>query len=329
MASYFDPDFEAAKARLEQRRSASLTRQQQNVAVAYARFPRLKEINDEMKRLFAQAGEMMRMAPGPERDAFSAKLRAEGDILTKEKEAILADNGLPKDYLQRQYTCKKCGDTGQTVEGTCECMKLLMKQARFERINNISGIRLADFDSFDLNFYSKQSQDGNASDYQIMQGNLTYCKNYAETFNPQTAKNLLMIGGTGLGKTHLSLAIARSVIERGYQVVYGSMQELMSAMEKEQFDYDSEEITLDSLKTCDLLILDDLGTEFITQFSTACMYTLINGRINAGLPTIINTNLSYKELEEIYTPRICSRIMGTYQEIAFYGDDIRIQKNNG
>ena len=88
MASYFDPDFEAAKARLEQRRSASLTRQQQNVAVAYARFPRLKEINDEMKRLFARTGEMMRMAPGPERDAFSAKLRAEGDILTKEKEAI-------------------------------------------------------------------------------------------------------------------------------------------------------------------------------------------------------------------------------------------------
>lgn len=326
MANYSELDFQAAMKRLEARRDASYTKMEQNIAVANTRWPRLAEIELEMKQLMGELGKVLTLT-GEERQREKIRLKEKGDRLTRERDNIFLSNGLPVDFMQRQFTCKKCNDTGYTQNGMCDCLKTLLKQIQFDRINAISGIQLADFDSFDLKYYSKELK-GGPSDYQIMEGNLKYCKDYAEKFTPQTAKNLLLIGGTGLGKTHLSLSIAKQVINKGYFVIYGTASDLMSTMEREHFDRDMSETTIKSLLECDLLILDDLGTEFITAFANSCLYNLINGRINAGLPTIINTNMTYRELEDNYTPRICSRLMGAYQEIPFYGDDIRIQKNN-
>ena len=141
------------------------------------------------------------------------------------------------------------------------------------------------------------------------------------------APNLLMQGGTGLGKTHLSLAIAHEAIEKGYGVIYGSAQNMVTNLEKERFQKDNEQQDTNQLMLqCDLLIIDDLGTEFSTSFVTAAIYNIVNTRLMTHKPTIISTKLSMKELEERYTERFASRILGSYIPLFFRGKDIRQQK---
>jgi DNA replication protein DnaC len=156
-----------------------------------------------------------------------------------------------------------------------------------------------------------------------MEGVLRFCRSYAENFGTDSP-SILMTGATGLGKTHLSLAIAQSAIDRGFGVIYGSAQNFMLQLERERFGRapagsESERHLLE----CDLLILDDLGAEFITPFVISTVYNLINTRLMSGLPTIISTNLTIKELEEKYSPRIVSRIIGSYRVLHFIGKDVR------
>ena len=156
-----------------------------------------------------------------------------------------------------------------------------------------------------------------------MENVLEYCQDWARYFT-RKSQGLIMLGKTGLGKTHLSLAIAGTVIDRGYNVYYGSVPNIMNKLEKEHFGRNpSDENLLDELCECDLLILDDLGAEFSTQFTVSCIYNIINSRILSGKPTIISTNLTPNELEDKYTQRITSRIIGSYVSLKFMGRDIR------
>ena len=148
-----------------------------------------------------------------------------------------------------------------------------------------------------------------------------YCRCYADDFG-KCSDSLFMHGATGLGKTHLSLAIANVVVEKGFEVIYGSAQNLLSSLEREKFGGGSGEMEKELLD-CDLLIIDDLGSEFSTQFTVACIYNIINTRINLGKPVIISTNLTGEELEAKYTQRITSRIIGSYVSLLFIGKDIR------
>lgn len=322
--AYESKDFEVAKRRLDARRAAALERQSQNKMIAFARFPRLSEIESEMRKLGASLVSALAKGTTDKTTAMDT-MKDIGDKLTQERERILRDNNLPADFLLPQYTCKECNDTGAVAQKRCDCFLKLLKQVQLERINGISKMNLCSFSHFDLNLYSDTPQNGEPSNRQVMNGVFSYCKNYAQNFNLES-DSLLMLGSTGLGKTHLSLSIAKEVIDKGYSVIYGSLQNLMSAMEKEHFSPDfKDEDTLNSLLSCDLLILDDLGTEFTTAFVTAYLYNIINTRLSLHLPTIVNSNLSYMELEQLYSARICSRLMGGYREIPFYGEDIRIK----
>ena len=155
-----------------------------------------------------------------------------------------------------------------------------------------------------------------------MESVMNFCKSYAADFSTYSP-SIILQGNTGLGKTHLSLAIAGEVIKRGFGVIYASAQNILSQLENEKFGRAQYADTEKNILECDLLILDDLGSEFRSQFTVSEVYNIINTRLLNGNPTIISTNLSMESIEDIYTPRIASRILSEYTLLWFDGKDIR------
>lgn len=241
--------------------------------------------------------------------------------------SILKEAGLPEDYLEVPYTCKKCADTGYVGGYICECRKELLKELAKKELASVSTSDRCRFDNFSLEYYPQPIDSTlGVSPNKRMSEILEYCKCYAEDFDTES-ESLYMHGATGLGKTHLSLSIANVVAENGYRVIYDSAQNLLSSLEKEKFSYSGSNEREKEILDCDLLIIDDLGSEFSTQFTVAALYNIINTRINRSKPVIISTNLSESELEAKYTQRITSRIIGNYVSLLFLGKDIRQIKN--
>ena len=240
---------------------------------------------------------------------------------------ILKEAGFPEDYLEVPYTCKSCGDTGYISGYACECRKELLKELAKKELASVSTSDRCRFDNFSLEYYPQPVDPSlGVSPYKRMSEILEYCKCYAEDFDTES-ESLYMHGATGLGKTHLSLSVANIVAENGYRVIYDSAQNLLSSLEKEKFSYSGSNEREKEILDCDLLIIDDLGSEFSTQFTVAALYNIINTRINRSKPVIISTNLSETELEAKYTQRITSRIIGNYVSLLFLGKDIRQIKN--
>ncbi len=240
---------------------------------------------------------------------------------------LLVGNGFPEDYLEIPYTCKKCNDNGFCGGYVCECRKELLKELAKKELASVSQSENCNFDNFDLSYYPQpvDSQLG-VSPQKRMSSILEYCRCYAEDFD-YDSESLYMHGATGLGKTHLSLAIANVVAENGYRVIYDTAQNILSSLEREKFSHANSGEREKEILDCDLLIIDDLGSEFSTQFTTAAIYNIVNTRINRSKPVIISTNLTEKELEDKYTQRVTSRIIGNYVSLLFIGKDIRQIKN--
>ncbi|MBQ9879530.1 MAG: ATP-binding protein [Clostridia bacterium] len=242
--------------------------------------------------------------------------------------ALLVSSGLPADHLDTHYSCPVCSDTGVINNRYCECRNKLVRNLAYEELSESSSLKISSFEDFDLGYYSDTAKVGKKSQREHMKAILDYCRQYADNFD-LTCGSIFMTGDTGLGKTHLSLAIAGKAIDKGYGVIYGSCQNLMNKLENEHFGRSENENTMDMLTHCDLLILDDVGAEFVTQFSASQIYNIVNTRMILGLPTILNTNLSLDEFNKKYFGRVASRVIGTYAVLAFYGSDIRQMKKNG
>ena len=242
--------------------------------------------------------------------------------LQEKKKEIIKSLGYPENYTEISYTCKKCSDTGYTENGVmCACFK----EALVKTTISASGMGLLlekqSFANFDLGSY-----EGKAAE--TMTRTVTLAKEFADNFT-ENRGNLLLIGKTGTGKTHISSAIARVVIEKGFDVIYDSSQNIINGFENDRFksNYGSKDFHSERYLECDLLIIDDLGTEFSTPFTLSCIYNLLNTRQNRGLSTIISTNLSPEELAKKYEDRIYSRIVGVSSRIlAFEGKDHRIHR---
>lgn len=248
-------------------------------------------------------------------------LRERNIFLCEERKKCLVKLGLPEDYTEVHYTCTACSDTGFVGDKMCSCFKemLITENIKSSGMGNL--IERQSFENFDIERY-KDNEEG----YRRMKSNLSDIKLFIDNFDnsPQT---LLFVGKTGTGKTHLSTAIAKALIEKGYEVLYDSSQNVVAAFEHDRFKsgYGPYEPKGDKYLDCDLLILDDLGTEFVNQFTLSCLYNLINTRQNKGLSTIISTNLSAKELTTKYEDRIYSRLMGKDSKILlFIGKDARL-----
>ena len=258
-----------------------------------------------------------------EREKRFAALKAENLRLNAERDRLLVAAGYPADYTDVKYDCPACSDSGYVGIKMCDCMKRALTLAGFESSGIANLLEHQTFDNFSLDFY-RDKPDA----LRVMAGHLNAAKDYAESFDPTTSKSLFFVGGTGLGKTHLSSAIARRVIERGFDVFYVTAINMVADFEAEQFGNHRGtrgEFT-DKYFECDLLILDDLGTELANQFTVSCLYNVLNMRINRRLPTIISTNLMQNELMQKYSERITSRLLGEFHTLLFLGTDIRRQK---
>ncbi len=254
-----------------------------------------------------------------------AEIRDRNLAMQQRQLEILREHGCPDDYLEPKFHCRSCGDTGFVDGKMCECFKEILRKTAYEELNRSTPLELCSFQSFSLDFYPEKALNSNLSPRQMMEKVKRHCWEYANTFTRQSA-SLLFQGGVGLGKTHMSLAIAGKVISKGYGVVYGSAQNFFNTIESEHFGRgEDKQYTLELLKSCDLLILDDIGTEFITQFTTAVFYDIINTRLLRRRPTIISTNLNLDGLKARYDDRISSRLSGSYTRIQFVGSDIRIE----
>lgn len=287
----------------------------------YEKNPRLRELEYELCAAGAMAATIALSGDAARLDEVS-RLAAR---LQEEKKSILAR--CPE--ATPAYSCTKCNDSGKVDGRYCECLYAIAKELAYGQFCADMTLDESGLEDFSLNYYPTAKNEDGVSPRARMREIYSLCKKYADGFSLSSG-NLLFLGGVGLGKTHLSLGIARRVLEKGYGVIYGGAPALLAAAEREHFSKESNG-AMESYLSCDLLIIDDLGTEFSTQFTVSVINDIINTRMLKKLPTIISTNLSPEELMERYTDRVTSRLIGNYTMRQFLGKDVRqlkaIEKN--
>lgn len=317
--------YQRAKAELERRRKAAESENDARRLKAIALCPEIARVESEIASYGLDAVKALGM--GGEAEKYVRELSVKSIAAQERKKQLLKNAGLGEDYLEIKYTCPLCKDTGSHNGYFCDCQKKeVVNQAKLLLGEN-TPVKSCTFEKFSLNYYPDvvDPQLG-VSQREHMRSIFNFCRDYASNFTKK-AQWLIMYGGTGLGKTHLSLAIANVVIERGYDVYYGSIQSIMEKLEREHFGRKTtEDGEKEAIINADLLIIDDLGVEFVTQFTTAALHDVLNTRLLKGLPTIISTNLEMDEIYEKYTQRIASRLFGNSLPLAFCGKDIRQRK---
>ena len=314
-----------AREEKENQRQRAMREDARRRAAAYAGIPRLREID---ARLIELVGEAASAIFGGDRTMDD--ILSEGLSLQVEREELLTAHHLPTDWLDGAWSCPKCRDTGFIEGRMCDCLRRLYDQQRKKSLSALLKLGSESFETFDLRYYSDDAEGAAISPREQMRMVYEFCRDYAEHFGKNSV-NLLFRGDTGLGKTFLSACVARVVSEKGFSVVYETTVNAIAAFEAQRFRYTEEaDALVERLTGCELLILDDLGTEMTTDFSRSAVYTLINARLLNGTKTIISTNLSAEELRDKYTAAISSRIEGEYQDLPFVGRDIRqIKKERG
>ena len=327
---YTRETYQKAQQALDARRAGAIRQAEERRTALHAALPELAELERSLASTGLAAVQAAISGGGRAPDLI-AQLKEQNLALQKRRTELLTAAGLEPDFLDVHYTCPRCQDTGYIVEKQCDCMAELLRKAAYEQLGDCSGIRDCRFDNFLLDYYPTQPVGPyNIVPQRAMEKVLSICVDYARSFSLQS-ESLLLCGGTVLGKTHLSLAIAGAVIQRGFGVIYTTSHRLLGKLQEQQFSRNSTET--DDYQSmalgCDLLIIDDLGAEFSTNFTVAALYGVINERINLRRPTVINTNFDETILRERYGDRILSRLLATYRPLQFYGEDIRMRKRFG
>ena len=313
-----------ARARLAQAREDRESENRDHLARAYAKLPRLRELDMELRRTMVEAAQAAFRQGEIGSDAWEAA-RSKNKALQEERRRLALAH-FEEGYLDDSPICDRCGGQGYVGTSMCECLAELCRQEQKKELTLLSGGKES-FSQFRLDYYpDRPDPKSGISPRTLMEKNLQNCRRYAMTFC-HSSGNLLFIGGTGLGKTFLSACIARSVADRGYSVVYETASHLFSNLERAKFggDEDSRKET-EKYTACDLLIIDDLGTEMPGQFVTAALYTLLNDRLLEGKPMVVSTNMTVEELKKRYSPQIASRLQGNFSQLIFLGEDIRVLK---
>ncbi len=323
--AYSSEVYSRAKRIIDERRSSADRDANIKKSGVYAKYPEVRNLDNQLMREMANFTVLM-LRQQNELDEVLSSMKAEIDSIQQKRAGILMANGLPADYLEPRYTCKKCDDIGRKNGILCSCYKELCREEAIKELAASSGSAACSFGNFDLSYYSDNGAEDGTNPRRKMQNYYNFCINYANAFSMESP-SIIMMGKTGLGKTHLSLSIAKEVINGGFGVVYAPAQKLVSNLEREHFSFSGSDSVMKKYTLCDLLIIDDLGAEFPSQFTTAAIGNLINERLYENRPTIISTNLSVKELTERYSERTASRILGEYKRLLFVGEDIRFIKN--
>lgn len=309
---------------LERRRSNAEFELQQRTDEAMKKIPELAQIQRELARTGLSVSTLL--FRGENVKGEIEKLKEKSLALQKRKKELLLKAGFDEDALTIKYVCPVCSDTGFTQNRMCACHKELLKEIERDSIRHNAPIDDCTFDTFSVEYYPDTVGSNGISPREKAARILESCRMYAQTFTPHSP-NLMFMGGTGLGKTHLSLAIANVAINKGYSVIYGTSQNIFSDLQDENFGRtDNIYYNEHDILNTDLLVLDDLGTEFRSQFSEACLYNIVNTRILKKKATIISTNFSFEDLERDYNQRVTSRLAGEYSVLTLEGNDIRYIK---
>ena len=320
-----------ARARQEQLKNDNRAEEARRRREIYAQIPEVQTLDAAIRNIMVELTGLVLGRGG----RTTEELEKESLALQAKRAALLKENGYPEDYLAPIYSCARCHDSGWADDGICECLGKLYKQEQTRELAPL--LRQGDqtFANFRLDYYSPVPADeGQRSPRQQMERVLAVCRAYAESFS-DASPNLLFTGAPGLGKTFLSAAIAQVIADKGCGVAYDTATGLLTAFEREKFSRDTDEQSdaasrVRQLLGCDLLILDDLGTEMPTAFTQSALYSLLDGRLRAGKKTIVSTNLDRDGIAERYGAALASRLAGEYEWLAFRGRDIRaLRKERG
>ena len=328
----YDPNvLRRAVERLENDRRTRSDQLERRRADAYTREPRLARLDRELRGTMSQLmAAALRQGESPAQ-AVQA-IREQNLDLQRERAVLLGGLGLPEDALDDKPACPLCGDTGWRGARMCQCLQKLCTEEQIKELSKLLDLGGQSFDTFRLDYYSQTPWPGKGtSPRENMKLVYEVCLNYAQKFGRFYFKNLFLSGPPGLGKTFLSACIARTVSENGFSVVYDTAGNVFAQFEARKFQRDSDDGREARDETrrylnCDLLILDDLGSELTTQFTQSALYELVNTRLVAGRCTVISSNLSITEAAQRYAPQIASRLEGEYHVLHFFGDDIRLLK---
>ena len=317
-----------AKRRLEEKRTEQAAELQRRTAAVYAASPRIKELDTRIK---ATVLELVGIAFGVDKETQVKDIQEKHESLRRELRLELKKAGFDEDYLDDNYMCAFCKDTGYVSNKMCDCLETLYKTEKRASLSSLLKVGNETFESFNLSYYSDTpAQDTDISPRQNMEMIYEACLQYARKFG-DNSMNLFFNGAPGLGKTFLSACIARVVSDKDFSVVYEVAGSIFSRYEDLRFsksdDLEKTREDINRYLECDLLIIDDLGTELTTAVTVEALYTVVNTRLITNRKTIVNSNLTTDELRNRYSEQIASRLEGEYQVLTFYGDDIRKKKN--
>ena len=318
-----------ARSALEEKRRRNDEIHERRLQQAYSHVPRIRALDLEIK---ATMSKLIDATFSVNNDARVEEIRQQNLQLQDEWRFELMRAGYPDNYLDDEYMCPRCHDTGYVLNEMCDCLMEIYKNEQRESLSSLFKLGDETFDSFDLSYYSdKPAPDTGISPRRSMEIIYETCVEYARKFGGKSM-NLFFNGAPGLGKTFLSACIARVVSENGYSVVYDMATSIFAKYKEVEFSRtdDTEEARAEIRRCleCDLLILDDLGTEMTNTFTITALYELINTRLVTGKKTIVSSNLTLNELNRRYSEQIMSRLQGEYQVLTFRGDDIRRIRNS-
>ncbi len=298
----------------------------------YALDPRLPELDARLRASVAEAAAVALGSGGDPVKAVEA-IQEENLRLQEERRKRIAALGCPEGCIDDEPACPLCGDRGYVGTKPCRCLMAVYREEQRKELSRLLDLQGERFEAFQLRYYDDRPDPvSGVSPRQHMEMVWRICRRYAETFG-EGSGNLFLTGAPGLGKTFLSACIAGAVAERGCSVVYDTAVNVVSRFEEARFgrrgEQEEAEADVRRCLRCDLLILDDLGTEMSTAFSVSVIYELLNTRLREGKSMVVSSNLSAEELGRRYSPQIGSRLAGGFENLKFYGRDIRLQKKEG
>ncbi len=315
----------------EEKQNASRLLQDSRTSEIFRKVPEYKRLEDEAVDASMEYARAVLLGTGSESDGAMDKLRARIDKITEDKGRLLIKNGYPADYLKPVYVCPDCKDTGYIGTQKCHCFKQAIVDLLYSQSNIKEAVQNDNLENFSLEWYSKTDIDpvSNKSAYDLMSANYRAAENFVKNFPSDQEQNLLLYGEVGLGKTFLSRCIANELLKTGHTVLYLSAPQLFDvfgeALRKHYFEGEPSELK-NYILNCDLLIVDDLGSEMTNEFTISNLNICINERHLGNHSTILSSNLTPNQIKETYGERNFSRIAGTYQPLRFYGRDIRMRK---
>ena len=310
--------WEKLKREYETRRQSALEKAEIRQKKLHAEIPEIKQIDERLSNTGLLIMDEIMKGKNDLENRLKV-LEVENNALLKKRASLLTIAGLPVNYTDPQFKCPVCEDRGYKNAKMCDCMK---SEYAIEALS-ASGLgtlaKKQSFDNYRVEIFAPEFRE-NAKNA------LETCRRYAEEFKDSGNDNLLLAGTTGLGKTHLSTAIAKRVIEKGYYVVYVSVQTMISDFSSLRFGEGAEGENAKTAKyfEADLLIIDDLGTEIPSNYALSVIYNVINTRICRDKAMIVSTNFTSSELKEVYSDRITSRLFGNFSPLRFLGKDNRM-----